>query len=242
MKDFLEVKGRFCNQIKNIFDSNLVSVLLYGSYVRGDYIPKKSDINIMIVRIKRKNQELIDLNKILKKYRKWNLAVPLVLTQNELQSSTDVYPMEYIDIKDYHEVLFGNDVFKSLKFDLKNLRLELENQVKSKLIHLREFLINYYQNKRSLRWLLLNTVSSLLVISKNIIRLHKKEINNDPMQLLDSVKQITGCSLTTVINIINYKRGVHKYSKKELLNIYLKMIKELEKLADYVDQFKVKGK
>lgn len=240
MDKFEKYKSNIVNEIKTVFKDNLISLLLYGSYVRGGYIYKKSDINLLIVREKRNNEELINLNNVFKKYnKKLNLALPLVLTLCEIKTSTDVYPMEYIDIKDFHTVLFGEDVFKDIEIELKNLRLELENQVKSKLIHLRESLVNFYNRKNVLKLILLNTLSSIIVILKNILRLNNKETANDIKQLLIFTLELTGSKLYFIEKLVEYKKGQVKYSKKQLLSLYQGIIEEFEHLADYVDKFKV---
>ncbi len=240
MDKFEKYKNNIVNEIKTVFKDNLISLLLYGSYVRGGYIYKKSDINLLIVRGKRNNEELINLNNVFKKYnKKLNLALPLVLTLDEIKTSTDVYPMEYIDIKDFHTVLFGEDVFKDIEIELKNLRLELENQVKSKLIHLRESFVNFYNRKNVLKIILLNTLSSIIVILKNILRLNNKETTNDIKQLLIFTLELTGSKVHSIEKLVEYKKGQVKYSKRQLLSLYQGIIQEFEHMSDYVDKFKV---
>ncbi len=243
MEKFEKYKENIIIEIKEIFKDNLVSIITYGSYVKGRYIYKKSDINLMIIRDKRDNNELIGLNKFYRKYySKLNLALPLILTLNEIKTSTDVYPMEYMDIKDHHKVLYGKDLFKELKIDLKNLRLELENQVKSKLINLRESLIDFYKQKKKLKLILLNSLSSMIVILKNILKLNNKDIPADTADLITIASELTGFKLTALEKLITYKNRQIKYNNNQILSLYSDYIKEFEGLADYVDKFKVKKK
>ena len=44
-----EVFTEFCEDMKRVFGDDLVSVMLFGSGARGEYIPKKSDINFLVV-------------------------------------------------------------------------------------------------------------------------------------------------------------------------------------------------
>ena len=190
MEKFEKYKTTIIKDLSDIFKDNLVSIILFGSYIRGGYVYKKSDINLMIIRKKRDNRELINLNKFFTRYyKKLYLALPLILTSDEIRTSTDVYPMEYMDIKDHHEVLFGEDVFKGLKIEMNNMRLELENQVKSKLINLRESLINYYKKKRILKMILLNSISSMIVILKNILKLNKIDEPGNAEELISAVSK-----------------------------------------------------
>ena len=46
----LEVFAKnFANDVQNIFGNEVVSIALYGSAARGDYHPKKSDVNFLII-------------------------------------------------------------------------------------------------------------------------------------------------------------------------------------------------
>jgi predicted nucleotidyltransferase len=59
--EFNEVLNKFSSAIKIVFRENLKSMILYGSYARGDF-DSESDIDILI---------LVDLEKLdIKKYRK----------------------------------------------------------------------------------------------------------------------------------------------------------------------------
>ncbi|MCH8306175.1 MAG: nucleotidyltransferase domain-containing protein, partial [Candidatus Marinimicrobia bacterium] len=44
-----EVYEEFSSGIESIFGSNLLSIYLYGSGARGEYIQGKSDINFLVV-------------------------------------------------------------------------------------------------------------------------------------------------------------------------------------------------
>ena len=48
MKNTIEIIKEFARQVKEILGENLVQVILYGSYARGDY-RENSDIDIMIL-------------------------------------------------------------------------------------------------------------------------------------------------------------------------------------------------
>lgn len=65
-------------------------------------------------------------------------ATPLLLTKDEFASSLDAFPIEYGEILDTHEILFGVDPFTGLAISPDDLRRACEVQVKSHLLHLRQ--------------------------------------------------------------------------------------------------------
>src|SRR6188768_2313197 len=65
-------------------------------------------------------------------------ATPLLLTKDEFASSLDAFPIEYGDILDTREIIFGVDPFIGLAISPDDLRRACEVQVKSHLLHLRQ--------------------------------------------------------------------------------------------------------
>ena len=242
MNQIEKYKDKIVKDIKNIFKENLISVFIFGSYARGDYVIKKSDINILIVRKRRDNNELINILSMLKKWkRKLNISTPLILTEKEIKSSTDVFPMEYTDIKDFHILIYGKDIFKNLNISNKNLRLELENQIKSKLILLRRLFIENNKSKNRLKSILIQSLPSIIVILRNILKLNRKKVTTDNNNLIEEVGRITKIRVEIIKSLIDLKNDKEKNSK-DVIELYKKLIEVMEKLSDYVDKFKVRGK
>ena len=48
-------------------------------------------------------------------------VVPLFFTKQELQNAADVFPLEFLDIKHPHELLFGKDLVAEIKIEHKHL-------------------------------------------------------------------------------------------------------------------------
>ncbi len=241
MEKTKEILIKYIPAIEKIFGKNLVSIILFGSAVKGDFVKGKSDVNLLVVRKKQFAEELISLNKLYTKLKlKINLAVPLVLTENEIKRSTDVFPMEYRDIKEFHIVLKGRDIFKNLKIEDKYLRLELESQIKGKLILLRESLVQSFKNKKILKNVLLNSIPSINVILRNVFILNKKDAPQNILELVNSAEKITKIKFNSFKEIIRLKQGLKKISPSEITDIYLTYISEIEKLSNYIDKFKIR--
>ena len=62
----------------------------------------------------------------------------MFLTRDYVLNSLDVFPIEFSEIKDQYKVIFGDDIFKDVEIPSKDVRLLCEQQVKGKLLHLRQ--------------------------------------------------------------------------------------------------------
>jgi len=124
----------FTEGLKEIYQQDLVSLILYGSAASGEYVSKHSNLNILVVLKNTQQNELIKAVKLVKKFGTIN---PLFLTEDYIASSTDVFPIEFLDMQENYSLLFGKDVLKSINIDISNLRFQCEQELKSKLINLK---------------------------------------------------------------------------------------------------------
>jgi len=80
------------------------------------------------------------------------IAVPLMLSSDELQRTVDVFPLEYASIIADYTVVRGSDPFRGLTIPADDVRRAVEGLAKSHLIHLREgFLESHGETTRVAR-------------------------------------------------------------------------------------------
>jgi len=123
---------------KDVFGDDLVSIILYGSATGKDYRPGKSDINFMIVLSEEGIEHLDRAFGIVKKWRKRGVAIPLFLTESYVDTSLDVFPIEYLNFQRDYVLVSGKDILKDLSFNPEFIRLQCEREIKGKLLILRE--------------------------------------------------------------------------------------------------------
>src|SRR5260370_2826817 len=87
----------------------LVSLVLYGSAVRGGHVAGRSDVNTLLI-CDRADESLFQaLERPLGPWLKAGHPAPLVFTHAEWRDAADVFAVEYEDIRVAHRVLAGSD-------------------------------------------------------------------------------------------------------------------------------------
>ena len=176
------------NDIKKIIGDRFLSAVLYGSYADNTQ-SKTSDINLIVVIEQLTAMDLKNLHPVVKKWKK----PPLFMGKTEWFASSDVYPMEYSDIKDRHSILYGEDIVSGLKIDKCHLRLQCESETKNLLIRLRQGYVANYSDKKVISELILNSSKSLIAIFKTVLRLTSDEkISNDKSEVIKRVSSLIG--------------------------------------------------
>jgi hypothetical protein len=153
-------------ECKEKLQDNLVSIIRFGTEGEKN--------NILIVTKTLKFRDLEKLKPIINNYSKRTKIIPVLFTENGLKDGSDVFPLEFLDIKYPHKVLFGEKIMDSIKFEKKHIRRQLEFELRSKLIHLRE---NYIGIKKSkdLKLLLKSAIPSVMPLFYGLLFL--KDIN-----------------------------------------------------------------
>ncbi|MFN4227272.1 MAG: hypothetical protein ACK4F0_03930 [Candidatus Ratteibacteria bacterium] len=136
----------FLKRVKDIFQERILSCILYGSVVKGNYKPKTSDINLIIIVDKLEANDIDTIRKKVSKYAAKNLIKPFFFSELFFLSSTDVFPIEWKDIKDNHLIVYGNDLTEKIKIENKDLRIALEREIKQLYLDFQQELI-FEKNK-----------------------------------------------------------------------------------------------
>jgi len=112
------------------------SALVYGSAVRGGYVPDRSDVNLLLVldalppgAVRAIGRGLTSLG---------SRTPPLLMTRREWVRATDTFPIEMTDMRLAYEVVRGTDLLEGVVVDPADLRRALEREVRGKVIRLRQ--------------------------------------------------------------------------------------------------------
>ena len=163
--------------------------------------------------------------------------IPLVMTEEELTDGVDVFPIEFLNIKQHYEVLHGEDCLADITISKKHLRHQLEFEFRSKLIHLRE---EYLQFKgKDLEHLILAAVPTLMPILGALI--HLKDLRNDwtdAEELFRIVADGYGIDTKVLEDIYGIRHKTAKMSKDK--EQYIKhIIMVLSDIGEIIDELEV---
>ncbi|MCS7151589.1 MAG: nucleotidyltransferase domain-containing protein [Endomicrobia bacterium] len=227
----------FIQELKNTIGTKLKSVILYGSKASQEDT-KYSDYNILIIIEELKFDNLKLLVKPFHKWLKEKNTPPLVFDTKMFYSSIDVFPIEFLDIKQNHKVLYGDDPFENLEIDLKNLRHECEFELKSKLLKLRQAYIITKGNKRKIKRLLIDTISTFLVLFKSVLHLVGKTPPVKKVEVLNMIKDFIDIDVEPFEKILHLKQNIKEAKKYDVEELFEKYVEQIEKIISYVDKFK----
>ncbi|MCX5700207.1 MAG: hypothetical protein NTZ63_01500 [Candidatus Omnitrophica bacterium] len=223
----------FVDKLKSTLQEDLVSISIYGSAVSNEFVDNHSDVNFLIVL---KNTDLQNLKRISKLTEKFPLFQPLFLTQAYITSSVDIFPIEFLDMQENYLLIYGKDVLKELRIDIKNLRFQCEQELKIKLIGLRQFYLRNHIDKPALLQALLKTFTSVLHISKNILRLKEKPLVYKKELVINGLSEVFIIDINLWRELLSAKNKKTRLRNSDIESNFISFTNELQKLVDYVDK------
>lgn len=162
--------------------------------------------------------------------------VPLFFTKNELQNAADVFPLEFLDIKYPHEVLYGEDLIEAIKFEKKHIRHELESELRSKLIHLRENYV-WIKKDKDLKTLLVSAVPSLMPLFYGLLHLKNTSPPTELDKLFDLIAEKYQFNVDILRKLKMLKDG--KADSSELKRDVEELLEFLRHTIPVIDKLKV---
>ena len=224
---------------QSIFGSDLLSIILYGSGARGEYIPQKSDINFLILLSDNGINNLSKAFEVVSRWHKSRVNTPLFLTKNYIQASLDVFPIEFLNLKSYYKVICGEDVLQDLVIEKKFVRLQCEREIKGKLLQLRQQFLETKGSKREIENLLARSAPTFYSIFRALLFLQDKAIPSGSKELLSFVAQETGLNSSLLLDILKIKEGSKKLATAEAVSFMEQYIEQIKKLSAFIDEMKM---
>ena len=161
MKEYF---ANFIDDLRSTHGSNLKSVTLYGSAAAGDFVPSKSDYNILVALEKMGPRDLRNAPACIREWSRLGNPVPVYFTVSELKSAADVFPIEFHQMSVAHKVLYGADVLAGLEISDRFLRHQVEYELRSKLIQLRRQYIPASASVEGLKRLMTESLPSFAIL------------------------------------------------------------------------------
>jgi hypothetical protein len=238
LKPHPEAEKKFKPFVDNVIADNrqnIHSIYLTGSVLTDDYHLKHSDINSIVVFRHMNVQYLASLAPLGKRHGRKGIAAPLIMTQDYIQESLDVFPIEFLNIHLLHYTWFGEDVFENIQIELSNLRRQCERELKIRLIGLRQDYISSLGNRKMLIENFINSFSGYIPLFRGIIMLYGKQLPIGNIDVLSGVTDATGIGIDPFKAVFKLKQERTKPPIDQLNKLFDDCYGTIEKLGNAVN-------
>ena len=225
----------FVKRAREAAGANIESIILFGSAVAGDYHPGLSNLNLLCVLRDSSFSSLQALSPAAKWWDGKKEPPPLCMTKQELLRSTDVFTIELLDMQQHHRVLFGDDVLNDLHIPMDLHRVQVEYELREKLILLRQHVLLASNNESRLWDILLRSAPSLSTLFR-----HARVAMGDGKQVtrreaVTSLGGRVGFDASAILQVLDVRERKTDRKKINVVDLAGRYLAAVEKVNAAVD-------
>jgi hypothetical protein len=229
----------FVDKMRSAAGENLRSVVLYGSAAAGEFHPDFSNVNLLCILRETSFATLSTIAPVVKWWVEKKHHPPLVLTGDELSRSTDVFSIEFLDMKQRHRVLFGEDLLSGLEIPMHLHRAQLEYELREKTILLRQELLLRSGHPRELWGLLLRSLSAFTTLFRHALIASGEAVTQsvslpkrDAIQTLASRMKFDSSPFLYLLDIREHKAEQKDFEINDICGKYLLAVQQVTASVD----------
>ncbi len=223
------------NRLQSTFGDNLVSVILYGSAAVGDWNERSSDLNVLCALNRLTPHELVQSEPVFRWWREQRNPAPLLMSAEEVKSSTDCFPMEFHDMKEYRRVLAGEDIIRDLEIDRSFYRAQVEHELRAKQIRLRQKASELFSRPQQLLALLVDSVSTFCVLGRHALILSGNEPRWKKQEIIATLEDVLRRPFDGANAILAIRAAGKSPPDTNVSAIFEKYLGEMGELVRFVD-------
>lgn len=210
------------------------AAVLYGSLARGEFLPGRSDINLLVILPGIWPRLLDELRPGLRAWAGHGFPPPLLFTTEEWARAHDVYQLELADILASYRVLRGQDPVAGRRLDPRLLRRALERELRGKVLRLRQAYGTAGSEPETLGATATASAGTALVMLRGVLALHGLPVPTTTPALLEAAARCTGLDLAPV-GAVAAHRPDHRWACPAA--DFAAYLAAVTAVADHVDRF-----
>ncbi len=222
-------------RLKPAFGESLVSAVLYGSAAADDWHEQSSDLNVLCVLTQITPHELVQSEPVFRWWREQGNPPPLLLSEEEVRTSTDSFPMEFSDMRQHRRVLYGRDVIESLQVDRSFYRAQVEHELRAKQIRLRQKAAEVLSSPDRLVKLMSDSVSTFCVLGRHALILGGQEPRWKKAEIVAALEDVTRIPFNATNEILAIRATSKKRVAKDTAALFGGYLREIATLVHFVD-------
>ena len=231
---------RYVATLRGLFAENLVSVALYGSAARDDYVPGVSDINVLVVLQDAHIKQVKKAADISRQMRDKHTIEPRFMSLEMIKDASDVLPMAFLDMQEHYILLYGQDVLKGVVIERGNLRGQVEYQLRFILLRMRNLYLFSSHDQVLMTRQLTSSFTNFLHLLKSLFRLHGEEPPTRHEDIITRSAERFGLKGELMAKLLDLKLQRKRFSRQEVEALFESYLDLLEDTSAIVDKLAVR--
>ena len=226
----------FVTKLRGAAKDNLISIILFGSAVAGDFHPEFSNVNLFCVLRDSSFAALQALAPVAKWWDAQRQPPPLFMNRDEIERSADVFTIELLDMQQHHRVLYGEDIVRTLSIAPNLHRDQVEYELREKLALLRQHLLLASGNEARLWELLLRSVSSFATLFRHALIVLGHDAPVGKREAVEALSKQIGFDASGILQVLDVREKKSDRKQFNVTDVFSRYLAALEQVTAAVDR------
>jgi predicted nucleotidyltransferase len=231
-----ELLKELVQRLRQALADDLVSVVLYGSAAAGDFHEKFSDLNVLCVLTTVGPAQLERAYEPIDWWLKRKQPCPVLLSVEEIERAPDAFAIEFLDIRAAYRVLDGKDLIAAIEVDPAHHRHQVEHELRSRLLRLRERYLALQKDRRELIRLLLESLPTFATLFRHALLLGGGEPPVKKREIFREAARRWSISEVPFDTLLDVREGKRRLRDPEIRPIFDGYLREIARTIEYVDR------
>jgi predicted nucleotidyltransferase len=212
---------------------NLKAIVLFGSAARGEYHERHSDLNVLCVLERAQADDLQALHDTAAWWERKKFPAPQIFTLEELLASADIFAIELLDMKAHHRMIYGEDFFEQLDVPMELHRLQVERELRTNSVKLRQGILLAPPKDRVLVALMDASVSTFVTLFRHALIALGEEPLPGRREVVAHIARLVGASPEAFQAVLAAREEKRELDARKTLRGYLELV---ERVTEEVDR------
>jgi hypothetical protein len=227
---------QLCADLSASLGDDLLSVAVYGGVAKGESIALgQTPVPVLVVLQDASVAALSKISNVIQAAITSFQAAPFVVSLHDLQTSTDIFPIKFLDMQTHHCLLTGRDVLSELEISTQHLRLRCEQELCNLLLRLRNVFLRNAGNDDALQQAVRFGVAPFFTALGAAVNLKTGLTPITQQETADSAANVVSLDRDTLGRLLEFEAAGDDASN-ELSGLFNDFIGVVETAADFVDQ------
>jgi len=222
----------YAKDVKTVFGEQLEGLLIYGSAVRGEYLPGRSNLNLLLVVNRADATTLKRYESVQKRWSNEGVITPLFLTEQEIRTYSTLFPLEFLEIQEYHRVLGGRDPFVGFHMDMGKVGDAVRHGLVGHVVRLRQRFAEANGANDAVPILLPLALTSTVPLLRGIQRLRGWPVLTQSDAVIKDVADRLQVDLQGFHDVLLLKRGIISPGPSEVPHLFDRYLVAATTLAE----------
>jgi len=225
----------FVGRLKSAAGANLESIVLYGSAAGGEFHPEFSNVNLLCVMRDTSFAALMHAAPVVEWWASRKQPAPLLMTRQEMRRSADVFAIEFLDMKERHRVLYGDDPLADLEIPMHRHSAQVEYELREKTILLRERLLLTAGKPARLWDLLLQSLPAFTTLFRHALIVLGETPPQTRHEVVQAMARRIGFDSNAILQPLEVREGKANRKQVDAAAIFARYLDAVEQVTAAID-------